>query len=248
MLILATTRCNLSCTHCLGNFTQNGVDISVSDFKFALDQLKGVTPAIILSGGEPFLHPEITELIALALNKKFLVTVTTNGTLIGQHKQFLKSAIRNGLFVQITYDSRYYNQAPDYSTANELGIPIIDRLPSLSQIGRAKTNNIAPYGHVASLCANPILIAHQTHDFPSMIATLNICKKFCAFAVHPNLDLYLSECHTIKLSNLRDNDWQSTAYNKLLLKNQTQSDNIFCDKCGLSNSVIFDIVRKLTRK
>ena len=248
MLVLATTRCNLSCSHCLGNFTKDGEDISVPDFEFVLQQLKGLTSVIILSGGEPFLNPNIEELISLTLNQKFLLTITTNGTLLAEHKQFLKDNLKRGLFVQVTHDDRYYTGKPDYPTIHELGLEVVTHLPTLSQTGRARDNNFQPYGRVASLCANPILLAHQTHNFKTMIASLDKCFKFCSFCIHPNLDFYLSECHKIRLANLKESDWQDKSYNRLLLKNQTNTNNVFCNECDLGNSAIFEMCKRLPRK
>ena len=80
-----TRRCNLHCIHCYsdsssehytGELTlQECIDVidDLSDFK---------VPAVLLTGGEPMLHPHFYDLVGYASARGLQLTVSTNGTRI----------------------------------------------------------------------------------------------------------------------------------------------------------------------
>lgn len=81
------TLCNLACTHCFNNSGPN-----VRTFGFlTLDCVRQELAAavgqgvkeVFFTGGEPFLHPEIMEMLELSLQDA-PTTVLTNGTLINE--------------------------------------------------------------------------------------------------------------------------------------------------------------------
>jgi len=78
-------RCNLTCKHCYaisadkdfpGELTLGQITDVLADLK------KFGVPALILSGGEPLLRPDIFEISRLAKTMGFYVGLSTNGTLI----------------------------------------------------------------------------------------------------------------------------------------------------------------------
>ncbi len=85
MLIEVTQRCNLTCPTCYaGSSPQRDEMLSVADFTALLDDLlakgKGDADLVQLSGGEPTIHPQIFELIEIALDRGIKqVYVNTNG-------------------------------------------------------------------------------------------------------------------------------------------------------------------------
>ncbi len=80
-----TRRCNLACIHCYS-------DSAAREYPGELnwDQMRGVVddlaafqiPALLLSGGEPMIHPRFFELAAYARAQGLRLTLSTNGTLI----------------------------------------------------------------------------------------------------------------------------------------------------------------------
>lgn len=80
-----TRRCNLKCLHC---YTRSD-DTNCSD-EMTTDEAKRFinaaadfgTPAILFSGGEPLLRPDIFELIGWSAEKGIRAVLSTNGTLI----------------------------------------------------------------------------------------------------------------------------------------------------------------------
>jgi heme d1 biosynthesis radical SAM protein NirJ len=78
-------RCNLTCKHCYsisGDVDFPG-ELSTAEVFRVMDDLKAFrVPALILSGGEPLLRPDIFEISQRAKAMRFYVGLSSNGTLI----------------------------------------------------------------------------------------------------------------------------------------------------------------------
>ncbi|MDM8560878.1 heme d1 biosynthesis radical SAM protein NirJ [Candidatus Parabeggiatoa sp. HSG14] len=81
-------RCNLTCKHCysISADTHFKGELSTQEIFDVMDDLKtfGV-PVLILSGGEPLLHPDIFDISHRAKDKGFYVGLSSNGTLIDEN-------------------------------------------------------------------------------------------------------------------------------------------------------------------
>lgn len=82
-----TRRCNLECAHCYiaaGPHESATSELGTADCRRIIDELLEVNPApmLILSGGEPLLREDLTEIAAYASRKGATVVVGTNGTLL----------------------------------------------------------------------------------------------------------------------------------------------------------------------
>ncbi|HJN23160.1 MAG TPA: heme d1 biosynthesis radical SAM protein NirJ [Rhodospirillales bacterium] len=78
-------RCNLNCRHCysMSADTDFQGELTTNEVFAVLEDLKAFgVPALILSGGEPLLRPDIFEITARAKELGFFVALSTNGTLI----------------------------------------------------------------------------------------------------------------------------------------------------------------------
>jgi Fe-coproporphyrin III synthase len=78
-------RCNLHCVHCYSDSANRAYtgELSTEEGKTLLDDLAAFgIPALLLSGGEPLIRPDIFELIEYARGRGLRVTLSTNGTLI----------------------------------------------------------------------------------------------------------------------------------------------------------------------
>jgi len=71
-----TGACHHHCLHCYGSFPQKGA-LSKESVMRVMDEARDCFDAIIFSGGEPFLHPDLIELTHHA--KDFVVFITTAG-------------------------------------------------------------------------------------------------------------------------------------------------------------------------
>lgn len=75
-----TTMCNLNCIHCFnynGNYKFKFLELE--KLKKFYKNIKGKTNGIVLTGGEPFLHPDIMHILEILKDEK--VIITTNATL-----------------------------------------------------------------------------------------------------------------------------------------------------------------------
>ena len=78
-------RCNLACQHCYSISADIDFpgELSTPEIFRAVDDLKAFgVPVLILSGGEPLLHPDIFAIAHRAKAMGFYVGLSTNGTLI----------------------------------------------------------------------------------------------------------------------------------------------------------------------
>jgi len=84
-----TNRCNLSCSFCLRS-DRAKVFMRTEEFRSILGKIKDHTDHLALHVlGEPLLHPELDELLALCQEHGLKVNLTTNGTLLPQRQELL---------------------------------------------------------------------------------------------------------------------------------------------------------------
>jgi MoaA/NifB/PqqE/SkfB family radical SAM enzyme len=72
-----TGNCLYRCRHCYGNFPRHG-ELSLATVRTIIAEARGLFDCLIFSGGEPFLHPGLTDMVQEAA-KEFLVFITTSG-------------------------------------------------------------------------------------------------------------------------------------------------------------------------
>ncbi len=80
-------RCNLACQHCYSISADIDFpgELSTPQIYATMDDLKAFgVPVLILSGGEPLLHPDIFDISRRAKAMGFYVGLSTNGTLIDE--------------------------------------------------------------------------------------------------------------------------------------------------------------------
>ena len=80
-----TRRCNLKCRHCYSDSGCGAAadELTTDEARRLIDDIASFgCPAILFSGGEPCLRPDLVELVALARERGLRVTLSTNGTLV----------------------------------------------------------------------------------------------------------------------------------------------------------------------
>ena len=80
-----TRRCNLTCKHCYALSADHAYpgELSTDECRAVIDDLRAFrVPALILSGGEPLLRPDLFEIASHAKAAGMHVSLSTNGTLI----------------------------------------------------------------------------------------------------------------------------------------------------------------------
>ncbi len=82
-----TRRCNLRCLHCYSdsdNLNYPG-ELLEGDWRAMLEDLADFNiPALLISGGEPTIHPQFRAIVGYARELGLRVTVSTNGTLLSE--------------------------------------------------------------------------------------------------------------------------------------------------------------------
>lgn len=84
-----TRTCNLRCLHCYTDSESKkyGGELTREEGFALLDDLAAFgVPSVLLSGGEPFVHPHLFDYITRAREKGLRVTISTNGTLISKER------------------------------------------------------------------------------------------------------------------------------------------------------------------
>lgn len=84
--VFITSRCNLNCIHCFSKREEEAIhEFSLGELKSIFDQFEklGVFE-VRINGGEPFLHPEIVDILKDLGERRFRRFILTNGTLLDE--------------------------------------------------------------------------------------------------------------------------------------------------------------------
>ncbi len=89
IVVEPTNACNLGCSYC-GNkdMLRPNTYLKMEHFEKLLDQMVelGIPRMTLHTIGEPLLHPQIAEMVAKAKERKRIVTISTNGSLLTEEK------------------------------------------------------------------------------------------------------------------------------------------------------------------
>jgi|TARA_B100000315_G_scaffold3073_1_gene3046 MoaA/NifB/PqqE/SkfB family radical SAM enzyme len=81
--IAITHKCNIRCEMCyFHDKPKNTYELPMDLYRRIIDSVKSSNPCIILSGGEPFTHPNLLEMVIYAKKMHLPVQIFTNGTLV----------------------------------------------------------------------------------------------------------------------------------------------------------------------
>lgn len=100
-----TSKCNLRCIYCYGDFNQKGIffDFLRIEPLFLELSKKGVI-TLELSGGEPLMHPNFLEILELSLKYFYRVNIISNGVLFKSNILNLIQKEKNRIGVQVSID------------------------------------------------------------------------------------------------------------------------------------------------
>ena len=102
-----TDKCNLSCSHCL--FSERltlGSQLDTAQIRNVIGQTVPLGLSVVcLTGGEPLIHPDFTEIISFLLKHEGVRgAILTNGLLYEKHSHFLKRLDKTRLTFQVSVD------------------------------------------------------------------------------------------------------------------------------------------------
>ncbi|HYU09184.1 MAG TPA: radical SAM protein [Gemmatimonadales bacterium] len=147
-----TRRCNLECAHCYisaGPHESATSELETHECLRVVDELLAVNPApmLILSGGEPLLRHDLTQIAAYASQRGATVVVGTNGTLLTDERiAGLKAAGVRGVAVSIDslrpsyHDNFRHGKGSLEDTIAALGRLRAERLDFIIQTTATKGN------------------------------------------------------------------------------------------------------------
>ncbi len=100
-MVEITNRCNMSCPICYSNADAKAKDKSIEDVRKSLEQLLELTETPIplqISGGEPTLHAQLPDIIAMAKAMGYQnIEVISNGIRIAKEADYLDTFKQQGL-------------------------------------------------------------------------------------------------------------------------------------------------------
>jgi len=132
--VIPMRRCNLACGYC-NEYDDYSKPVPADVMFSRLDKLADLgTTAIIISGGEPLMHPEIEQIIKKIRRRGMLACLITNGYLLTREK--IQGLNKAGLeYMQISID----NVVPDEVSKKSLKV-LDKKLVWLSELARFRVN------------------------------------------------------------------------------------------------------------
>src|SRR3954465_10105335 len=166
--LVVIRRCNLSCTYC-NEFDEESEPVPTQVLKQRIDKLKELgTFSLEFTGGEPMLHPDITELIAYARSKSFhKVMMISNAYLMNEKK--VKALNEAGLMeLQVSVDG----VLPNDVTVKVLK-PMLPKLRMLARTAKFKVVLSAVLGATSPGEALQVVEAAKEFGFRPRVLVLH---------------------------------------------------------------------------
>ena len=196
MILEITNACDGGCSHCMSDCKPDDDYMSWDTFKSALKFInKTGSKTVFFTGGEPSLHPDLIPFVQYfkAKHPNLAVSLMSNGNFI-QDKKLTEDIIKRFLFIQITYDKRYYPNYIDLEYINKTypDITTEDRIRSVVKMGRATQEEGAE--RKSPFCFNMrSLIKISNISFFEACVLMERNNKFCSWSILPNGDITISE-------------------------------------------------------
>ena len=188
---LLTTNCNLNCTYCEdfgARFNRPGNAATWEEITATLRTARAATDTLVLTGGEPFTHPQIREVLAYARKElKFKhITVFSNAYLLNQFQDTLPLIDQLVISLDSTSPEKWHKM---------IGVPL--------EAAKKIQNNIRENAklqkkHHFNMVLNCVLTPETLDDAREVLKFAtghNLYVSFSPQAVHnwPHYDLLVSQ-------------------------------------------------------
>jgi hypothetical protein len=157
------------------------------------------TRVLIVSGGEPFEHPDIAKILSMCaefqVRTATVITVCSNG-LFALDDEKLALAEHSGLIIQVTNDKRYYGRDL-WLIKHKFDRPLMcfeDRIQLIVPCRRTKENNI-PATRISPMCFN-LRSAVRTLGFENGLIALEANGKYCTPSINIDGGVVAGEADT----------------------------------------------------
>lgn len=111
MHLYITERCNLQCKMC-NIWQRKSQDMTLKEIEQYAEILKELkVPNVVVTGGEPFLHPHVVEIVKLLNDYGFSIRLQTNGILVTEEniKALVKAGLKNITISLDTLDEKAFD-------------------------------------------------------------------------------------------------------------------------------------------
>lgn len=237
MIIDVTYQCKMGCYHCCMECTPNSSehmdDVTFQNTISFIKSLKlGLPLVLLVSGGEPTLHPNIFSMLKDLQKISPMVSLLTNGMWLDD-EQMCKTIKDLDIPVQITNDERFYPQPINFDNAKKYGFFVETQIRMLSVTGRAiklPERDDIQYRKSPSCFNSRSISKNNTTNLGQLIDLLSASQKFCSPLIMPTGDIVFGEnrCCT-PVGNVNTHKQEEIFYNLKKLK---------CDNCGLGASLV----------
>lgn len=225
MLVTITEKCNMGCSHCMDNANPDGQHMTIQTYVRVLGYLQRLNmPIIMISGGEPTLHPNIIEMIKMAQITGIKILLLSNGTFL--ENENLKEKILNlDIMIQITNDDRYYPRKVPIIQRPNIGYE--HRIRTISPFHRAVKNNLnittryPPCFNFGSACC-------ELKNYAVAIMYLRKMGKMCTPSIKINGAIAAGESNACSTIGTVTDSHETLLNNVLSLK---------CNTCGLRDNL-----------
>jgi hypothetical protein len=203
----------------------DGQHMTMETFERVLPWIKDIDhPVVMLSGGEPTEHPQLIEMVDMAIASGFKTLVLSNGK-FANTKVLCGELLNRDVMIQVTNDVRYYPEK--YPVINHPKVVHIDSIIAMSPFGRALTNKIE-CNRQSPLCFNLRSATRGLKDFRQALVFLRSKIKMCTPSVNIDGSISAGESHLCtKIGMVGDSN----------LKLTNAVCNMRCSKCGLVDNL-----------
>lgn len=157
-LLQITERCNLHCVHCFISAGDYGNTMPIKIIRdTVIPRLKGCrVTSVTLTGGEPFIHPDVTKIVRLLVNAGIRTGICTNGTYISQN-QIDKLVEIGNVHLNVSLDGFRPESHGKFRGSKDSFAKTTGTISQLSKYGLLQgllvtPNNFAEIGEYVELC------------------------------------------------------------------------------------------------
>lgn len=158
-LIQITERCNLHCAHCFVSATREGIDMDAGRIEAELlpRLAEARVSRVTLTGGEPFAHPDLEQILLACRERGLGVTICTNATLISE-EQIVWLASEGGVRLNVSLDGFSAKSHGRFRGSPHSFATTISTMEALGEVGLLKgvlvtPNRLADGAEYEELCS-----------------------------------------------------------------------------------------------
>ena len=254
-----TDTCNLNCVHCYRGVPSPSYWTAAS-FRSALDELKALgTMNIIITGGEPFIHPLAADFLEMTAQLGFVVSVQSNLVLLDDAviEALRKNTVSDVSISLYSVDEKEHDAITRTSgsmhktMANikrlvENNIPVSINCPVMS-VNQNAMAGICRYAKDLGVDVKFALKIIPSQNKDKNIEKLNVFSKnfILAAMYNPEIRLYMNELENIRISGPKTRYCQ-TGFRSITF--DAQGNMLICNayrkQCGsLRTSTVKDLWR-----